>query len=68
MTHEKLGNCGCIYKSEKDYISWSLQISLIIVDDLIKAEKDEKKKKVFIGERSMARKTKERVDNTPLCK
>lgn len=68
MIRKKLGDCGCLYKDEKTIISGSLEVGITIADSLIKTEKDEQQKKVYIEDRSTIKSMLNKVGNTPLCK
>ena len=68
MVRKKLGDCGCLYIDEKTIISGSLVVGITTADNLIKTEKDEQQKKVYIEDRSIIKGILNKVNNTPLCK
>lgn len=73
MAHEKLYNCQCLEKLDKDMISESLSTNLHIVRDLLRDAKIKTTPDLEFIERlenqqALIEDIKNKVDKTPLCK
>lgn len=73
MALETLTDCNCLRKLEKDMISYSLQVNLHIVEDLIRNQTAKFKPDVALVRRLKSQQIfieyiKAKVDNTPACK
>lgn len=73
MAHEKLYDCRCLEKVDKDMILDSLSTNLHIVRDLLRGQKikttpDLKFVERLENQQALIEDIKNRTDKTPLCK